>query len=302
MKFKSLSLIISQSKRKFSAVAVILALSLTWAACQKSNSGAVAPAKIDQKQYDKIGLLHNRTVDSVYNILLTMKTNHKLSSSKPELTMFVKTSILNGLTSNGEKGQVINAINSSMNVDFKVISNNHSKKINSTTLKPTALYSDSLAAHLSVNQKLVFDKLLSVMTDESTSFEETKNQINALEASAKLDLSENELPLILVSTSIAKNTVEYWHDNIDKWNALLNDSKLSTQSLKNNVDQAGGPGFSWKSVGATDVATGAGAAVTTWWLNVAGGPMSGQIAYGTAIASAAAGGSVANAIYQLINN
>ena len=132
---------------------------------------------------------------------------------------------------------------------------------------------------------------------EKQTFEATQNQIIALEASAKTTLSEDELPVILVSTSIAKSTIVYWHDNLDKWVSLLNTgSNVSTQSLKTNVAD---PGFSWRNVGASDVAGGAAGAVTAWWLNIAAGP--GQLAYGAAIGSAAAGASAFSIVYQVLS-
>ncbi|RFZ81856.1 hypothetical protein DYU05_18730 [Mucilaginibacter terrenus] len=296
-----LNLINLKLVRKFSALAIISTLCILFASCQKSNNGNIKAQEIDFKAYNNIGVVHNRTVDSMYNLLLVMKTNHQLNTSKSALASFVNTSIINGLKSKGEKLQTINSINTSMDWDLNVTKANHGIKVNSTTdLTTKSLYSDSLAAHLTIKQKQLLDKLLLVMTDESSSFESTLVQISDLEANAKANLSEDELPVIFVSTAIARNTLQYWHDNLDKWVALLDNGKQSTQGLKTHLAEASGPGFSWRNVGASDVAGGAGAAVTTWWLNTAVGY--GQVAYGTAIGSAAAGASVGNAIYQLLSN
>ncbi|TWR28479.1 hypothetical protein FPZ42_04465 [Mucilaginibacter achroorhodeus] len=286
---------------KSSALIVTAALSLTWAACQKGSNSGVAPTKFDQKQFDEIGIVHNRSVDSTYRVLLAMKTNHQLNFSKDELVSFVRNGMLNNLKIQGTNPKVIIALNSALSGQSVIIKDNYARKINSISdVQITTYYTDSLAAKLTVNQKQVLDKLLYVMTDNSATFEETKSQINSLETNAKSELSDTELPAILASISVAKYTIVYWHDNYDKWVSLLSSSnKVSTQSIKTNAAEAG-PGFSWRNVGAADVGGAATGAVATWWLNIAAGP--GQVAYGAAIGSGAASASVGNAVYQLLSN
>ncbi len=286
---------------------VILSVAMTFAISSCKTGNTVSPDNIQVKKisiadYTIIGVQHNRGLDSMYNVLRTVKENNQINfTNKQSIFEFVKTSLLNDLERKAVDLKARNAINSVMSNQINLLAAKKSVQINSTsTSKSIALYSDSLAAHLSVNQKATLDKLGTIMLNESLNVSQAIAEIGKLEVSAKNNLTDKELPLIYVSTSIAKSTMQYWNDNFDKWITLLNskntnDTRLSTQALKTlAVD------WSWRNFGASDVAGGAGAAATTWVLNIE--PGGGQIAYGSAIVGGAVGGSVYYAVYKLLSD
>lgn len=80
----------------------------------------------------------------------------------------------------------------------------------------------------------------------------------------------------------------YWTENLDDWENILNDNSSSRI-----MDSC----FSWSEVAGADVAGAVGAAVTTAIVNAV--PGGGQVAYGSAIVGGAAGGSAADAVFQL---
>ena len=114
------------------------------------------------------------------------------------------------------------------------------------------------------------------------SFEKIKNI-------AKLELSKENTQLVLIATEIGIMSSTYWSENIEKWNQLINESTSNRISCED--------WFSWSEVAGADVAGGVGAAVTTAIVNAA--PGAGQVAYGTAIVSTAAGASVGDAVFQV---
>lgn len=132
------------------------------------------------------------------------------------------------------------------------------------------------------------------MSDGDEDLNSLKSRIVKIEEEAENILPEKEQTVIYVATSIASHTLEYWLNNLEKWNQLLSSTqKSSTKIMK--AKQA----FSWKSVGKNDVAGGIGGAVGAGVARLFG-PV-GWAGWGGAILGGAAGASAFDAAMQLMD-
>jgi len=96
--------------------------------------------------------------------------------------------------------------------------------------KPTlsqSFYTDDVKDSLTVKQKEILDELHAVFTDKNLNLSSLLLKIEDIEQKTERTLSENEQFIVYVATSIAKNTIQYWHNNIEKWIelALFNKNK-----------------------------------------------------------------------------
>ena len=146
--------------------------------------------------------------------------------------------------------------------------------------------------HLSSNQVDLLlqadEALKSFNGDNITSI---LNTFETIRDFAQSQLTETEAQVILISLEVGEMSVIYWNEHIEEWNQALN------QSQGNKSFKKGKSWFSWSEVAGADVAGAVGAAVTVAIVNALPGP--GQVAYGAAIVSTAAGASVGQAVSQV---
>lgn len=138
-------------------------------------------------------------------------------------------------------------------------------------------------------------KIELIMDDKNLDLNESIKRLHQIESEVKNSCSLEEQNLILITTSIGKNSLRYWHDNLNEWTSTLEDIyDLPTRILRR--------WFSWKAVAKNDVAYGAGGAV-------AGAIVGGSVTMGAATIpgyvaggiGGAVGGSVGNAALQVLD-
>lgn len=117
------------------------------------------------------------------------------------------------------------------------------------------------------------------------------NSLEKIKSRAQSELLEENAQIILIACEIGIMSSTYWSENIEEWNQVLNGNSSSRIASKS--------WFSWSEVAGADVAGAVGAAVTTAIVNVV--PGAGQVGYGTAIVSTAAGASAGDAVLQVWN-
>lgn len=134
----------------------------------------------------------------------------------------------------------------------------------------------------------VYGELDAIMTDSDLSLTSLYNRIDNSVERAKVLLSGIELEEFLASASVAKNTLQYWHNNYTDWGSTLNNPITRASS------------FNWKQLAKADV-IGCVASVTgggvSWLLGC--GPV-GWKAWLAVAASGAVVGSVEDALDQLL--
>ena len=153
-------------------------------------------------------------------------------------------------------------------------------------------------ALLSDLQKQFLREIQIAIDEQSMDLYATLNELNKIEQKSRQNCSHQDQYLILSAISIAKNSLQYWHDNYDDWTYILEDLyKLSHQKIQLRKGW-----FSWKEVAKNDIAYGAGGAVAG---AIVGGSVSvGTLAipgYAAGAIGGAVGGSVGDAGLQILN-
>ncbi len=171
------------------------------------------------------------------------------------------------------------------------------------------LYDADMKEELSSLQIKFLDDLNLVMSDDDGDLESLQARILEIEKEAVMKMEEEDYIVILVATSVAKNTLAYWHANLDEWVELLSEDVDSFQQ-KNDVKEVQGAkevqteednrvDFSWKLVGKEDVAGAFGAAFGSGVSYVlTAGPVGWKV-WAAIVVGGAAGTSAQNAIGQL---
>jgi len=270
----------------------MLILGLT--SCEKDGSTPLENSNLLTKlEIQKIGIQHNEALNYVLDGLKKTNISNFKSTRKmekflnEELGKYYKTIIKN----DASLKNVIQLSNKEVSKYLEL--SNKSSYSKDENKSPIELVISENEQHLSSSQ---VDFLLQV--DEALkSFDggnvtSILNTFETIQNLAQSQLTETEAQVILISVEVGKMSVAYWNEHIEEWNQALNQSqgnKFSNRSW-----------FSWSGVAGADVAGAVGAAVTVAIVNVA--PGAGQVAYGTAVVSTAAGASVGQAVSQVWNH
>lgn len=244
------------------------------------------------KDFDNIGVMHNKDLDELYTGLKNLKANNStiLDSTRTQYIDIVKNLLTDQIKSE-------NFSDKEKNIIFSVFSS-HSKTLStvnvsylSSSPQSHKLY-EEYANSLTTNQKQILDELQLILSKNETVLEMTKS-IEDLEKSAATRVDEKELFVIYCATSVAKSTSKYWYENLSKWQMLKTKDNIQVNSIKTLKTSS----YGWNDLIGDDVAGAVGGAVGAAIVNLVPGP--GQIAYGTAIAGGAAANSVTGFVKSL---
>ncbi|WP_435414130.1 hypothetical protein [Polaribacter aestuariivivens] len=108
-----------------------------------------------------------------------------------------------------------------------------------------------------------FDELNQAISDVDLAIglEVTINKIKFIEEKIISECNEDEKFLLLTSTSIARNSLEYWSTNLEKWVNELNENSTSAKSVSFKTFSKSSDDWGWftdtlKSMGKSDVVGG----------------------------------------------
>ena len=116
------------------------------------------------------------------------------------------------------------------------------KRSKSTSLKSSRPYKQIFSSNkLSSTQKKLIKDIRHVLSANSDLLV-IKNKLDSInqEASQKINNKE-ELEVIIMATTVAKSSIAYWNENLDKWTEAVievngENSKLSSNQISNAVD------------------------------------------------------------------
>ena len=224
----------------------------------------------------QVGVVHNGCLNV---ILQTFKDSPKtksgdISLSRAELDELVTTTTLTYVTTTYEITE-----DSEISLVKRVIND----QLALTRESIIGIVTDS-----SIEEQDVYEELDAIMTDGDLILTSLNSRIDNCTERAKLLLSGTKLEEFLASASVAKNTLQYWHNNHMDWVSTLNTPITRASSVN------------WKQLGKADV-IGCVASVTgsgvSWLLGC--GPV-GWKAWLAVAASGAIVGSVEDALDQLM--
>lgn len=212
----------------------------------------------DLVDYDQIGREHNQGLDAIFESLKSLKTSGRLS--------------------NARSGEFLDVIEN-VTIDFTL--KNHSDlsgssvdelKRNVAHMKSNLNEYSSLAARtndsqyihdkmiseiehlLTANQKSYVSKIIEAVTSIGLDINAIQAKLKNIESEVRLKCSEEELPVLLSTLSIARHSSQYWHDNYSKWVEEFGDLSGSGR-VKAEIN--------WWVVGGADVAAGVSVGVAT---------------------------------------
>lgn len=238
-----------------------------------------------------IGTLHNKGLDFVFN---KIKKENKNSFSKKSISDFsllvnqyLKEYVIeNGLSQNDSK--------------LILFYDNTIDILSKTTEKENLMSNNSFSSEL---QNLL-DALngLSVSNKDNWEINDYLTYISDLENQANSSgLSDEEKFIFYTGTSVAKNSLKYWNDNITEWSQLFETTKGYKMSSKGFWDS-----FNWGAIGISDAAGAVGMAANLV-LNGTGAAMAatgpgGWVGIGLVVAASSIGSSATAFAAQAITN
>lgn len=246
----------------------------------------------DLSTYSNLGIQHNRRLDSIYDILKS-KQNPANSLDVVD-SLVVESNHNNKLSDNFQ-----NSLDSMSHSQKNFYKSSLAKKVPTANLIPTKLYSDAETSKLTPGQLKYLDQLNAIIRTKNPSIDQILKSISSIEQQAIVELDDQEIVVVLSTTSIAKSTMQYWHDNYIKWQMLSGNKKLQTSSIKRMDAESPPSGFSWSTLGLTDVAGGASGAIYAAVMNAF--PAAGQVAWTSTIVAYAAAASAYYAVYGALN-
>jgi hypothetical protein len=284
---------------------VFAAAAIVVSACNKSAnpiSGESAPisrAK-DLATYAPIGAAHNAQLDSIYNVLKAQKGQQGLSIGK---AVGIGDSMLVALMQKNNLGaNVTTKLTSMFQAQKKTLGASKSAikllgEAGDTSL-PQELYTDEQRQYLSSGLIKYLDKINDVIRRKKITIEQMEAALSNIETSAIEDLSDKDAAVLLTTTSVAKASMQYWHDNYVKWHMLSKSSGLKTNSIKLLDESETPPAGFWTTLGISDVAGAAGGAIYAHIMLVFGPP--GAAGYGITVLATALSASLFYAVFHTL--
>jgi hypothetical protein len=150
---------------------------------------------------------------------------------------------------------------------------------------------DSLSEKLSEKQVDLISQVMTAL-DETDSVEELGSRLSHVEESATRELDESDADVVLMASSTALHSKEYWIENKDDWIEAFSENNTAENSAIISKDE--GDGFSTSDVGKSDVAGCVGGAV-------GGGIVGGGAGAATGCVAVGAGGSATSAAMQVLD-
>ena len=211
--------------------------------------------------YEKIGKEHNLGLDFIFNELKNKKISidskgnnfeNLMIETKKSSTSFVEYS---ELTSNLNSKNIINIFNEYDKLAVKDIK--YRRKGTKSNSNPIIEMKDQV--ELTAFQIKFFDQLDNVISNLDLGLDLTIEKINEIEKNILLECPKGEQFLLLSSTSIAKNSLTYWNNNLEKWLNLLNEdpkNKTFSKTVTFSKNDWGWFSDTLKSMGKSDVVGG----------------------------------------------
>ena len=126
--------------------------------------------------------------------------------------------------------------------------------------------------------------ILQVAINDLGNYETTIQTFNTVESRAYSECNDQEKVIILSAVNIGKNSLNYWYNNSQNWEPIIESSKIITVNKP----------AEWKVIGGADVAGAVSGAVRAAVINL--WPSAGQAAYGATIVSSALSASAGAAV------
>lgn len=280
-------------KKLIKSVFLIL-LSFIFSQCGQDEN-IQTPILLSDLDVKNIALTHNDALNQVFLGLKKQKITGELNTKNFETIVNIVNSELTDFYSSHYVGE----INFQKSADYfsrnevSKYANNPSGSIYRTKsgLTPIESVIDEYKTYLSSQQIQLLSRCDKALVNSLEDSDAAITELDAIQATAKQNLSQQDAQIIIIGTEIGKASISYWKENFNEWQELI--APTSSQARTTGW-------FSGGEVVGADVAGGIGGAVGAAVVNVV--PGAGQVAYGGAILGGAAGASAADAVMQVWNH
>lgn len=247
---------------------------------QTTLLGSKTDYRVKSSDFRYIGIQHNEILDGIRKSLLSKEVD--LDNLQDFSVKFIYSEI--------EKIYIDEK-------DLNLASNLIKKNIKAVPDYSKSFYSYEQGKTISSELKVYLNELHSMMQiDDDFQLDILLKNIEILENQALNDtgMKNEDLMKFYVSTNVAKSSLEYWTENSDQWDYLLNDGKTM---FSQNKPPRKTPGRRIGEIAVADVGGAVGGATYAWVANVV--PGVGQATYAGAIVGGAITCSVAAGVYHL---
>lgn len=226
-----------------------------------------------------VGIEHNKILSQTYDFISNNKDAFN-NKSNPQKMKEVEDFLVENMNSKSEFSEV------SKESGTKLI---HEQFSSDFATKKVQL----VKTILSEKENFYLDKLYEIISGVYPEDMEVKNNIINLENEIQIDsdLTNQQRITLFSATATAKYSFEYWSKNINNWRSLSVVNKNKSTTLKST-----GP---IGDIIKADIAGAAFGAAYAYVINAL--PGAGQAAYGATILASAVGGSVFQAVLELLN-
>lgn len=261
--------------------------SIGFSSCNKN--GDELANQLKDEDYNVIGVEHNKALDHVFNQLKTKKLSFNNLKSADNVLVVAEEVANQFIMENSELveiGGVQIALEQSEYL-FDYGEKYHDGQI--TSAYTVNCWPQEVDDLLSEKQKAMLLKLNNIADTPNPELDKVIRDITALEEQIKIECDESDIEVLLIATSVAKNSFQYWHDYGDDWIELCTERS----------DLKGWRDFRWEQVGKVDIAAGIGGAIAGGAIGaVAAGAGAGPGAVAGGVGGAI-GGSITDAILQI---
>jgi hypothetical protein len=190
-----------------------------------------------EAQFSSVGKVHNAGLKRIYN---SIKNNGEINS-REDLFNTIDKSGRNFLRNHYDSDILQSEAINSFSEGFKSIRGLNPTTLNKKFTTFDSTTNESTPEQLNTEQKKLLKKVINVLTknDELPVIQNKLDDINE-EAANKLN-SKKELTPIVVATTVAEASFEYWQKNMDDWQDIIREAGLknnTTAKANNNIPSA----------------------------------------------------------------
>ncbi len=203
--------------------------------------------KIFIENFDDLGLAHNECLDLIFSELISIKeinTDLRAFSCpiSPKECLFVIKYCVENISLNGIEDESKIFHESCLESIEDAINRNNNPSLRSSYVENQCIIPIEIESSLYSYQHASLTQLNSLINNP-VGLQQSMSEISLLEDKISRLADIEEQPLLLSATSIAKNTLGYWNENLEPWVDVL--------GHQNSIDDQ--TTLQWRSVGRSDV-------------------------------------------------
>lgn len=213
--------------------------------CEKESISKEARIPWDKDAIINIGIAHNQHADRIYEVLQRNKLITRAEEGEYTCIDAISDIAVEAgrimLEDNVSKDEINNMLILLTNTYVDNSVKQLFAQIEGKDMHIWDYIDDSLRSALTYNEQAILEKIDVIFLDEDNDIESLHNRLNQIENEVNNGIfSEDETLNLLGALSIAKNSLSYWKENVNKWESEFSESIVTRGKFRDW----------WRSVGA----------------------------------------------------